>query len=93
MPERKIGEPIPLGIVTKKDVIDLGLRGAPDQAIADEISDLRNQIAKLRTALANAGKTTVRSIEAHPLMAAAVVSLGLWALIGLGSRRVFRVPR
>jgi CBS domain-containing protein len=93
MHERKIGEPIPLGIVTKKDVIDLSLGGPPDQAIADEISDLRNQIAELRTALAKAGKTTARSIEAHPLLAATVVSLGLWALIGVGSRRVFRVRR
>jgi hypothetical protein len=85
MPLPKIGEPIPLGIIKAEDTDTLGVEMP---SVSDQIAVLRDELAALRSMLADVGRATSETVRAHPIIAASVISIGLWALIGLTSRRV-----
>ncbi|OJF89897.1 hypothetical protein [Pararhizobium antarcticum] len=91
----KLGEPIPLGIVTR-DTAVLGDEtihenttavGDGTQSVGDQIAALKEEIAALKLRLADAGKSASAAVEAHPLITATIVSLGAWALVAMVYRR------
>jgi hypothetical protein len=83
MPYPKIGEPIPLGIIKASD--DESQAEMP--ATSAQIDALRDELANLRALIADIGRATTATVRAHPIIAASVISLGMWAAIGLVSRR------
>ena len=89
MTEPSIGTPIPLGIVDAKGVHEINAAGAPD-TINDQLTSLRKQVDDLRHQLATISRKTVASVEAHPLIAVAAVSIAMWALLGLTARPLVR---
>jgi len=89
MPEPLIGKPLPLGVVDAKGVHEIAPTPEPD-AIEDQLASLRQQVEELREKLASIGKKTVAAVEAHPFIAAAAVSVGLWALLAVTARGVGR---
>lgn len=92
----KLGEPIPLGIVTT-DTAVLGEKqtteptpaadGNERESVADQIVALKQEIEALKTRIADAGRSTVQPVEAHPFIAATIISLGIWGLMALAYRR------
>ena len=87
----EIGRPIPLGIIHPEDFDKLSITDPTSGAGDSDLESIRSQIADLRGSVKDLAKTTARTIEAHPLIAATAISLGLWALVGLTARRGYRL--
>ncbi|WP_426127635.1 hypothetical protein [Pararhizobium sp. PWRC1-1] len=88
----KLGEPIPLGIVTT-DTAVLGEKQATEptpaadanerESVNDEVLALKQEIEAHKSRIADAGRITVQTVEAHPLIAATIISLGIWGLMAM----------
>ena len=89
MAELSIGSPIPLGIIDAQGVHQTTQNEQPE-AMEDQLALLRKQVEELRGQLAKIGEKTIASAQAHPFIAAAAVSVGLWAVLALTARTVKR---
>jgi len=89
MAELSIGSPIPLGIIDAQGVHETTPSDEPD-ALEEQLASLRQQVEDLRGQLAKIGEKTLASVQAHPFMAAAAMSIGLWTLLALTARGVNR---
>lgn len=86
----EIGRPIPLGVIHPADFDKLNINDPTSQGNDSDLESIRSQIADLRRSVSDLAKVTSRTIEAHPLIAATAISLGLWALVGLTARLAYR---
>ncbi|KQS96833.1 hypothetical protein ASG42_28525 [Rhizobium sp. Leaf391] len=92
----KLGEPIPLGIIStdtavlgQADAVPLGDSSAPEEAksTADQIKALKAEIATLKDLIATTGKIAATKAGAHPYIMTTAISLVVWTLISIAYRR------
>lgn len=92
----KIGEPIPLGTVERSTAVlgdddnqNMGSNGngSAHQTHVEQLAALRADIEALKEKVGRAGRTAASTVQAHPILTATALSIGLWAVLGMIYRR------